>query len=177
MTAKLMAFVLAAALAAFAQGRSGGHAPQPQGQPASAGQSAAPGQPADAGRPADPGKPADVPATSSNQAAPKSNTQQALTESQLNSGSFRMLQDKTGKTSEELQQMYAASGAKSFGQFTSAVIVAKNLNLDTTAVLEGLKTKTLGQTLKDMGVPEETASAEIAKAKQEIKDAKKKKSS
>jgi hypothetical protein len=128
------------------------------------------------GRPADPGKPANVPSSSS-QGQTKSSTQQTLTESQLNSGAFRMLQDKTGKTAEELQQMYAASGAKNFGQFTSAVIVAKNLNLDSTAVLEGLKTKTLGQTLKDMGVSEDAASAEIAKAKKEAKAANKKKSS
>ena len=176
MSVKLMAFVLAAALAVVAQGRSGGHAPQ-QGPPAGAGQSAVPGKPADAGRPADPEKPADVPAPSSNQGTNKSSTQQVLTESQLNSGAFRALQEKTGKSSEELQQMYAASGAKNFGQFNSAVIVAKNLNLDTTAVLEGLKTKTLGQTLVNLGVSEDAANAEIAKAKKEMKAANKKKSS
>ncbi len=175
MSVKLMVFALAAALTAFAQGRSGGHAPQ-QGPPTSAGQSAAPGKPADAGRPADPGKPADLPSSSS-QGQTKSSTQQALTESQLKSGAFRALQEKTGKTSEELQQMYIASGAKNFGQFNSAVVVAKNLNLDTNALLEGLKTKTLGQTLKDMGVSDEAASAEIAKAKKEMKEANKKKGS
>ncbi|MGH9508356.1 MAG: hypothetical protein ACRD2Q_07655 [Terriglobales bacterium] len=174
MSGKLIAFVLAAALVAFAQGRSGGHAGQ-QGPPTGAGQSAAPGKPADAGRPADPGKPADAPNTGSSQGQPQ--TKQALKESQINSGAFRMLQDKTGKSSEELQQMYAASGAKNFGQFTSAVMVSQNLGLDTNAVLEGIKTKTLGQTLKDMGVSDETASAEIAKAKKEIKAANKKKSS
>ena len=88
-----------------------------------------------------------------------------------------MLQEKTGKSTEELQAMYLASGAKNFGQFTSAVMVSKNLDLDTNAVLEGLKTKSLGQVLKDMGVSEETATAEIAKAKKQSKDANKKKSS
>jgi hypothetical protein len=172
-----MAFVLAAALTAFAQGRSGGHAAPPQAPPAGAGQSGM-GSPmySPSARPADPGKPANVPSSSS-QGQTKSSTQQTLSESQLNSGAFRMLQDKTGKTSEELQQMYAASGAKNFGQFTSAVIVARNLNLETTAVLDGLQTKTLGQTLKDMGISEDAASAEIGKAKKEAKAANKKKSS
>ncbi len=177
MSGRLMVFVLAAALAAFAQGRSGaaqgGQAAG--GRPAGAGPPASAGRPLDVGRPADAGRPSDAPASSSQQG--QSQTQRALKESQINSGAFRMLQEKTGKSSEELQQMYTSSGAKNFGQFTSAVMVAKNLNLDTTAVLEGLKTKSLGQTLKDMGVAEETASAEIAKAKKQAKKANKKKSS
>jgi hypothetical protein len=171
-----MAFVLTAALAAFAQGRSGGHATPPAGgPPVSAGQPATAGRPADAGRPTDPGKPATLPNTNSTQGKPQ--TQQSLKDSQINSGAFKMLQEKTGKSSEELQQMYASSGAKNFGQFTSAVMVAKNLDLDTSAVLEGLKTKSLGQTLKDMGVSEQTATTEIAKAKKQMKEANRKKSS
>jgi len=178
MSGKIMVFVLTAALAAFAQGRSGGaqagRAPA-GGPPTGVGQPASVGRPADAGRPADPGRPADSPGSSAQQG--QSQTQRTLKESQINSGAFRMLQDKTGKSSEELQQMYASSGAKNFGQFTSAVMVAKNLNLDTAAVLEGLKTKSLGATLKDMGVAEDTASAEIAKAKKQTKEANRKKSS
>jgi len=177
MSGKIMVFVLTAALAAFAQGRSGGaqggHAAG--GPPTSVGQPASVGRPADAGRPAEPGRPADLPGSGSQQG--QSETQRTLKESQINSGAFRMLQDKTGKSSEELQAMYTASGAKNFGQFTSALMVAKNLDLDTNAVLEGLKTKSLGQTLKDMGVAEDTASAEIAKAKKQTKEANRKKSS
>jgi len=178
MAGKLMAFVLAASLVAFAQGRSGS-AGRPAGAgggpPAGAGQPADAGRPSDAGRPADPGKPADLPKPGSEQGKPQA--QQALKESQINSGAFRMLQEKTGKSSAELQEMYASSGAKNFGQFASAVMVAKNLDLNTTAVLEGLKTKSLGQTLKDLGVSDQTASAEIAKAKKQSKEANKKKSS
>ena len=174
MSGKIMVFILTAALAAFAQGRSGGaQGTRPAGgPPTGVGQPASAGHSTTAGRPVDPGKPVD---SSSSQG--QSQTQRTLTDSQISSGAFRMLQDKTGKTSEELQAMYTASGAKNFGQFTSALMVAKNLDLDTTAVLEGLKTKSLGQTLKDMGVAENTASAEIAKAKKLTKEANKKKGS
>lgn len=177
MSGKIMVFILTAALAAFAQGRSGGShgGSTAGGPPTGVAQPASMGRSAEAGRPTDPGKPADHPVSNSPQG--QSETQRTLKESQINSGAFRMLQDKTGKTSEELQAMYTTSGAKNFGQFTSALMVAKNLDLDTSAVLEGLKTKSLGQTLKDMGVSEDTASAEIAKAKKLTKEANRKKSS
>jgi hypothetical protein len=92
-----------------------------------------------------------------------------LSDSQMNGGSWKMLQDKTGKTSDELKAMYAASGAKNYGQFVSAVVVSKNLGLDTQQVLDGLKTKSLGQTLQDLGVDKKKADAEIKKAEKEAK--------
>ncbi len=177
MSGKIIAFILTVALAVFAQGRSGGSQAgrAAGGPPTGVGQPASVGRPADAGRPAEPGRPADLPGSDSQQG--QSQTQRTLKESQINSGAFRMLQEKTGKSSEELQQMYASSGAKNFGQFVSAVMVSKSLELDASAVLEGLKTKSLGQTLKDLGVAEDTASAEVAKAKKETKKANRKKSS
>ncbi len=84
-----------------------------------------------------------------------------------------MLERKTGLSSAQLQIMYTSSGAKNFGEFVSAVVVSKNLRLDTNQVLEGLKTKSLGQTLKDLGVPDDKAKAETKKAKRGIADAKK----
>jgi hypothetical protein len=123
------------------------------------------GRPDDAGRPADAGAPSNT--------GTQAHTQQPLKESQISSGAFRMLEKKTGKTSEELQAMYASSGAKNFGQFVSAVVVAKNLNLDTTAVLEGLKTQSLGKTLQSMGVSPEDAKKAEAQAKKEAKQANK----
>lgn len=69
--------------------------------------------------------------------------------------------------------MYASSGAKNFGQFVSAVVVSKNLGLDTNKVLDGLKTGSLGQTLHDLGVPEDKAKDAIKKANEEAKDAEK----
>jgi hypothetical protein len=94
---------------------------------------------------------------------------QPLKESQINSGAFRMLEQKTGMTSDQLKALYASSGAKNFGEFTSAVVVSKNLKLDTNQVLEGLKTKSLGETLKDLGVPSDQAKQAIKQAKKEAK--------
>jgi hypothetical protein len=80
-----------------------------------------------------------------------------------------MLERKTGMTSEQLQALYASSGARNLGDFVSGVVVSKNLNLDTNQVLAGLKTKSLGQTLKDLGVPSEKAKEAIKQAKREAK--------
>ena len=82
-----------------------------------------------------------------------------------------MLEKKTGLTSEELQALYTSSGAKNFGQFVSAIVVSKNLGLDMNAVLDGLKTQSLGQTLQSLGVSPEDAKKETAKAKKEAKQA------
>jgi hypothetical protein len=166
---KVLVFVLAASLSAFAQGKGGG---RPSSPPAG-GMGTAGGRPADVGtRPdmTDHGRPdATKPAKHGNM---PEREQRPLKDSQINSGSFKMLEDKTGKTSDELKAMYAASGAKNYGQFVSAVVVSKNLNLDTQAVLDGLKTKSLGATLKDMGVAEDQAKAEMKKADAEVKAAK-----
>ena len=74
-------------------------------------------------------------------------------------------------TSEQLQKLYAQSGAKNFGQFVSAVVVSKNLGLDTQKVLNGLKTASLAQTLQNLGVDKKKAKEEIKKAEKEAKDA------
>lgn len=102
--------------------------------------------------------------------------QQPMTQGQMKSGCFQMLQQMTGMDSMQLQQMYANSGAQNFGQFASAVVVSHNMNLDQHKVMDGLKTMNLGQTLKRMGVPKETAKAEIKKAERQVKEANKKKS-
>jgi hypothetical protein len=115
------------------------------------------------GRSSDAGRPSNVggkPSVAGNQ----SGTQQPLKAAQMNGGAWTMLEKKTGKTSAELQAMYAASGAKNFGQFVSAIVVSKNLGLDTSQVLAGLQTKSLGQTLQDLGVAPDTAKKEVKKA-------------
>jgi hypothetical protein len=94
-----------------------------------------------------------------------------LKDAQINSGAFKMLEAKTGLSSAQLQQTYASSGAKNFGEFVSAVVVSKNLGLNTSQVLDGLKTKSLGQTLKDLGVPSGKAKAEMKKANKQIAEA------
>jgi hypothetical protein len=98
-------------------------------------------------------------------------TQQPLKSSQLNSGAFRMLEQKTGMTQAQLETMYRSSGAKNFGEFTSAVVVSKNLGLDTNAVLRGLETQSLGETLKSLGVPPKNVKPEIKKAQADVKTA------
>jgi hypothetical protein len=117
------------------------------------------------GRPADAGKPADT--------GSQAQAQQPLKDSQVNGGAFRMLENKTGMTSDQLQALYASSGAKNFGQFVAAVVVAKNLNLDTNAVLDGMKTQSLGQTLHSLGVSPEDSKKAMAQAKKEAKAANK----
>lgn len=97
--------------------------------------------------------------------------QQPLKPSQINGGAFRMLEQKTGMTQSQLENMYHSSGAKNFGEFTSAVVVSKNLGLDTNAVLKGIETQSLGQTLKDLGVPSKDIKPEIKKAQAEVKSA------
>ena len=128
--------------------------------------SGATGRPDTAGRP-------DSTGSSSKGMDHSSTPQQPLKDSQINGGAFKMLETKTGKTEAELKEMYAASGAKNFGQFCSAIVVSKNLNLDTSAVLAGIKDKSLGETLQDLGVPKGKADAEIKKAEAEAKASKK----
>ena len=99
-----------------------------------------------------------------------------LTDKQMQSGSWRMLEQKTGMTSDQLKQLYDSSGVKSYGQFVSAVVVSKNLNLDTNQVLDGVKAKPLGEVLQDMGVSSAKVKEEMKKAHTQIKEADKQKS-
>jgi len=99
--------------------------------------------------------------------------QQPLKQSQINGGAFRMLEAKTGMTSQQLQALYSSSGAKNFGQFVSAIVVSKNLGLDTQKVLDGLKTESLGKTLQSLGVGKDTAKQAIKKADHEVQEAEK----
>jgi hypothetical protein len=175
MKGKVLAFVLAAAVAAFAQGRSGGH---PSGPPAGAGPGSMGAGNMGAGMSNSMGHaPGEMgPSNHSNpNSGPQgmSQTQQPLKDSQINGGAFRMLQTKTGMTSDQLQQLYQSSGAKNFGQFVSAVVVSKNLGLDTNQVLDGLKTMSLGKTLQSLGVSSKDSKDAMKKAKQEIKAANK----
>ena len=98
-------------------------------------------------------------------------TQQPLKQSQINSGAFRMLEKRTGMTQQQLQQLFASSGARNFGQFVSAIVVSKNLGLNTNTLLTDLKTMSLGKALQSMGVPSKDSKAAIKKANEEIKDA------
>ncbi len=100
-----------------------------------------------------------------------SQTQQPLKQSQINGGAWKMLEQKTGLTSDQLQAAYQSSGAKNFGQFVSAMVVSKNLGLDYTQVLAGLKTQSLGNVLQSMGVSKSQSKDAIKKANAEVKAA------
>ena len=156
-------FVLASSLAAFGQGHSGGH---PGGSP-----SGIPGAGSGAGMGHANGE-ADSHG-SVGQSQGMSQTQQPLKSAQAGGGAFRMLEKRTGMTSDQLQQLYASSGAKNFGQFVSAIVVSKNLGLDTNQVLNGLKKQSLGQTLQSLGVSKDKAKDAIKKANTEVQDAEK----
>jgi len=159
----LIVFVLASSLAVFGQGRSTSHPGGPPSGMPSTGSGAGMGHASGA---------ADS-RGSVGQSQGMSQTQQPLKSAQINSGAFRMLENKTGMTSDQLQQLYASSGAKNFGEFVSAIVVSKNLNLDTNQVLNGLKTQSLGQTLQSLGVSKDAAKDAIKKANREVKDAEK----
>ncbi len=161
MKRNVIVFLLAGSLAAFGQGHSGGHAGGPP--------SSTPGMGSGAGMGRDSGMSSEH--GSMGQSQGMSQTQQPLKDAQIKSGAFSMLEKKTGMTSQQLQQLYAQSGARNFGQFVSAVVVSKNLGLDTQKVLTGLKTASLGRTLQNLGVDKKKAKDEIKKAEKEAKDA------
>ncbi len=162
---KLAAFLLIASTVAVAQGRPGGG-----GRPGGAG----PGPGAGMGQgQMDSTRARDM---SRDQTRDQIRDRQRIHQGQLgqvqlNSGAFKMLQNRTGKSADELKQMYVNSGARNFGEFASAVVVSKNLNLDTAKVLEGTKTQPLGQVLQNMHVERNRVRTEIRKAHQEVLDA------
>ncbi len=161
-----IAFVVAASLMAYGQGRPHGGMGQGAGMGAGMGQGAGMGRGGDMGRGS-----TDHSQGQMGQHGRMDQTQQPLRDAQINGGAFRMLENKTGMTADQLKALYASSGAKNFGEFVSALVVAKNLNLDQQKVLDALKTQSLGQTIQSLGVDKKTASAEIKKAHKEIKDA------
>ena len=167
MKSRVLVFLLVASLTVWAQGKGGGSAGHPSGPPSGTGMgnSGMGNAHSDMGGPSNASRPADTGA--------QTHTQQPLKDSQINGGAFRMLEKKTGMTSDQLQALYASSGAKNFGQFVAAVVVSKNLGLDTNAVLNGLKTQSLGQTLQSLGVSPEDAKKAEAQAKKDAKAASK----
>jgi hypothetical protein len=97
--------------------------------------------------------------------------QKPLSNSDVRSRAFHLLEQETGKNQEDLRALYASSGARYFQEFASAMLVSKNLGLDYQQVLLGMKKKSLHQTLQGLGVSRDVAKAEIRKAKREVKTA------
>ena len=179
MKTKLAIFTLACAVAAFGQhgGRPGGGPAGPpagvgMGSSSSPGAGHAPG--GDIGHPPDshPGPGDHGPGTHGGPGS-HHDAQQPLNDHQINGGAFRMLERRTGMTADQLKTLYASSGAHNFGQFASAVVVSKNLDLDTNRVLDGLKTQSLGRTLQALGVAPDKAKDAARRAEREVKESEK----
>jgi len=96
--------------------------------------------------------------------------QQPLKPKDMQSGSFKKLQEITGLKPEQLKMMYTASGAKEYKEFATSIMAAKSLGLDIQKVLDGLKKDSLNGTLKKLGVEKDKIKPEIKKAEQEFKD-------
>ncbi|HYX68294.1 MAG TPA: hypothetical protein VE825_04120, partial [Terriglobales bacterium] len=105
MKGKVLAFVLVAAVAAFAQ-RGGGHA----GGPPAGGMGAGMGHSMGSSH-SDMG-PSNSNSNSGKGSTGMSQTQQPLKPSQINGGAFKMLEKRTGMTSAQLQDLFKSSGAK-----------------------------------------------------------------
>ena len=93
---------------------------------------------------------------------------------------YRGISKKLGTTPEELRARYIDAATRNpnlkFGEFVSANVVADNLRgrypgVSTSAILTGMQNgDSLGQTLKNLKVPLETAKQAEKEAKQRIKD-------
>lgn len=95
-----------------------------------------------------------------------------VTDQTKRSGAWKMLEKKTGLTSDQLQALYGTSGAKNFGQFASAIVVSKNLNLDYNKIFTAEQGgKSLGQALQDLGVSKKDAKNAQQSAKKQLEQA------
>ena len=93
---------------------------------------------------------------------------------------FNGISKKLGTTPADLRTAYQAALATNpdlkFGEFVSANVVASNLNrrfpnVTTSAILLGLQNdRSLGQTLRDLGVGSDAAKTAMKNAKEEIRD-------
>lgn len=93
----------------------------------------------------------------------------SLSRRQLKSGAFGKLQSTTAMDSQQLQSLYESSGARNFGQFASAIMVAEKLGLDRNQVLQGLHDQSLGKVLKDLGADRRKAKAAMKEVREELK--------
>ena len=84
------------------------------------------------------------------------------------SGRMRLLRRRTGMSAGEIEQLYTHSGARLFGQFTCAVLVAQRLSVNREALLEGIRVTNILTVLESMGVEEQRAREAIMTTVQEI---------
>lgn len=124
---------------------------------------------------------AHTPMTHPRSAATTRQSETRGTESAEQTKSFNGIATKLGTTGTALQQAYDAAKTANpkltRGQFIAANVVAHNLGeknpaITTQAILDGLKSgKSIGQTLRSVGVSEKDAAQAEQAADQESKDA------
>ena len=81
-------------------------------------------------------------------------TKKNLTEKDIRSPEFLLLQRITGLDNLGLRLLYETSGAREFKKFAEAILVAQALHLDRQLVLRALHERSLDDILSDLRVPE-----------------------
>ncbi len=95
-----------------------------------------------------------------------------LTEKDIRSAAFYTFEQLTGLGILGLRILYETSGARTFEEFTHALLTAHNLRLDRQLVLRSLYENELKKTLQEFGFTEEQAKKAIDQAKKQLKAAK-----
>ncbi len=107
------------------------------------------------------------------QAAASEVRQQPLGTEQLTGPSMQLVRQRTGLSQGQIVKLYNASSAKNFGQFATAMLVAQQLKLDSSALLEQLRTGCVREGLIRMGVDQERSRIAVRAALDEIVAARK----
>ena len=115
-------------------------------------------------------------------AARDNNSRRAMEELREHPGIATHLNTPPGRLRDEYQVALATNPDLKFGQFVAATVLARNLGdgnpaITRSAILEGLaNNKSLGRTLRDLGINEREAREAERRANREIKESKKRSS-
>jgi hypothetical protein len=85
-------------------------------------------------------------------------------------GRMRLLEERTGLSVQEIRQMYDRSRAINFGHFTCAVLVSKQLNVNTEVLLQELNESSILRALERMGIEQDRARMTISATIHEMVD-------
>lgn len=95
--------------------------------------------------------------------------QGTLNDQAKQSGSWKMLQQKTGMSGEQLEKLYAEHRVRNYGQFGMAMVASKNRNLDSSQLLGHMaKGNSLQKSLEIQGLTREEARLQIRTAQREM---------
>ncbi len=99
--------------------------------------------------------------------------QEKLQLADYNSGRMRLLRQKTGMSADEVGQLYGHSGARLFGQFVCAILVAQRLGVSRELLLQRIRYTNIAAVLESMGVDRQRARDAIMASVQEMAAAEK----